>query len=81
MAKKSNGPKQQSQQPLNIVGLNKLLASQAGAAAKVGATVQAALNKAGLTHLRVVIPGAKNPTGPAPRFNKRTPSKGRKSSE
>lgn len=76
--KKSSGPKQQ---PLNIAGLNKILLNSAGAAIKAGQVVQKALNKAGLTHLRVVIPGAKNPTGPAPRFNKRTPSKGRKSPE
>ena len=76
--KKSNEPRQQ---PLNISGLNKILLNTAGAAAKAGQAVQKALNKAGLTHLRVIIPGAKNPTGPAPRFNKRTPSKGRKSPE
>ncbi len=79
MAKKTS--KEPRQQPLNIAGLNKILLNTAGAAAKAGLAVQKALNKAGLTHLRVVIPGAKNPTGPAPRFNKRTPSKGRRSPE
>jgi len=76
--KKSNEPKQQ---PLNIVGLNKLLLNSAAASQKAGQAVQVALNKAGLSHMRVVIPGAKALTGPAPRFNKRTPSKGRRSPE